>query len=260
MRSYMLDQKVYEKQVVLPRTRLMTVRGTIKKTMLLFALLGVSAFAGYFIFDQVVIPWMSGSPVGRIAQGVQAFALAIILGSLALIILGKFYPQHASIIGPLYAVLQSLLLTPIVYFFSFSPLGKRIFLQSMLLTVCVVCIMLALYAYRIIRVTRRLRSVVTIGMITLACTFCIDMIMRLVGYGGIQLLHTTATDLLAFGFSLLVIGFIAFSIMLQFDFIERQAKAGVPAYMEWYSAFGLLILILGLFMRILRLRMERAMR
>ncbi|HKK80960.1 MAG TPA: Bax inhibitor-1/YccA family protein, partial [Prolixibacteraceae bacterium] len=54
-------------------------------------------------------------------------------------------------------------------------------------------------------------------------------------------------------FSLIVTGISAFSLLLDFDFIERGAEAGAPKYMEWYGVFGLLISLVWLYVNILRL-------
>jgi uncharacterized YccA/Bax inhibitor family protein len=35
--------------------------------------------------------------------------------------------------------------------------------------------------------------------------------------------------------------------------IEEQSKIGAPKYMEWYSAFGLLVTLIWLYLEILRL-------
>ena len=58
---------------------------------------------------------------------------------------------------------------------------------------------------------------------------------------------------LGIGFSLLVVGIAAFNLVLDFDFIEQGVSMGVPKYMEWYGAFGLMVTLVWLYMEILRL-------
>jgi len=60
-------------------------------------------------------------------------------------------------------------------------------------------------------------------------------------------------SLLSIGVSLFVVGIAALNLVLDFDFIERGAKSNVPKYMEWYSAFGLLITLIWLYLEVLRL-------
>ena len=40
---------------------------------------------------------------------------------------------------------------------------------------------------------------------------------------------------------------------MDFDFIEEGAEKGAPKYMEWYSAFGLLVTLIWLYLELLRL-------
>ena len=43
------------------------------------------------------------------------------------------------------------------------------------------------------------------------------------------------------------------NLVLDFDLIESGVARGAPRYMEWYSAFGLLVTLVWLYMEILRL-------
>ena len=40
---------------------------------------------------------------------------------------------------------------------------------------------------------------------------------------------------------------------MDFDFIENGVENGAPAYMEWYSAFGLMVTLIWLYIEIMRL-------
>jgi uncharacterized YccA/Bax inhibitor family protein len=54
-------------------------------------------------------------------------------------------------------------------------------------------------------------------------------------------------------FSLVVVGIAALNLTLDFDIIEKGSKMGAPKYMEWYSAFGLMVTLVWLYIEILRL-------
>jgi len=58
---------------------------------------------------------------------------------------------------------------------------------------------------------------------------------------------------LAIGFSLVVIGVAAFSLLLDFDQADQAIRAGVPARYAWYIAFGLMTTLVWLYIEILRL-------
>jgi uncharacterized YccA/Bax inhibitor family protein len=60
-------------------------------------------------------------------------------------------------------------------------------------------------------------------------------------------------SLLGIGISLFVVVIAALSLLMDFDMIERGAQMGAPKYMEWYSAFALMVTIVWLYVEILKL-------
>ena len=54
-------------------------------------------------------------------------------------------------------------------------------------------------------------------------------------------------------FSLAVVVIAALNLILDFSFIEDGATRGAPKYMEWYSAFGLMVTLVWLYLEIIRL-------
>jgi len=61
------------------------------------------------------------------------------------------------------------------------------------------------------------------------------------------------SGLISIGLSLVVVGIAALNLVMDFDFIEQGAENGAPKYMEWYSAFGLMVTLIWLYIEILRL-------
>ena len=59
--------------------------------------------------------------------------------------------------------------------------------------------------------------------------------------------------MIGIGISLVIIGIASMNLLLDFDNFEKGEKFGAPAYMEWFSAMGLLITIVWLYVEILRL-------
>ncbi|MBS4063118.1 MAG: Bax inhibitor-1/YccA family protein [Chitinophagaceae bacterium] len=55
------------------------------------------------------------------------------------------------------------------------------------------------------------------------------------------------------GFSVVVVALAALNLLLDFDFIEKGSEAGLPKYMEWFAATGLLVTLVWLYLEILRL-------
>jgi uncharacterized YccA/Bax inhibitor family protein len=55
------------------------------------------------------------------------------------------------------------------------------------------------------------------------------------------------------GISVFVIVIAAMNLFLDFDQIEEGTKRRMPKYMEWYSAMGLIITLVWLYIEFLRL-------
>ena len=54
-------------------------------------------------------------------------------------------------------------------------------------------------------------------------------------------------------FSLFVVVIAALNLVLDFDFIEKGTEHGMPKFMEWYGAFGLIVTLVWLYIEFLRL-------
>ena len=50
-----------------------------------------------------------------------------------------------------------------------------------------------------------------------------------------------------------VAGVAALNLSLDFDFIERGTRSGLPKHMEWLAALGLVVTIVWLYLEMLRL-------
>ncbi len=43
------------------------------------------------------------------------------------------------------------------------------------------------------------------------------------------------------------------NLVMSYQFVEEGAKAGLPKYMEWYGAFGILVTLVWLYLEVLKL-------
>jgi uncharacterized YccA/Bax inhibitor family protein len=53
--------------------------------------------------------------------------------------------------------------------------------------------------------------------------------------------------------SVILIVIAAMTLATDFDFIERGAQAGLPKYMDWAAAYGLVVSIVWIYLEVLRL-------
>ena len=102
-----------------------------------------------------------------------------------------------------------------------------------------------------IKVTDKLKKGVMIATGAIMVVYLINFVMGFFG-SSISMIHSAGP--LGIGFSLVVVGIATFNLLLDFDFIEKVAATGsAPKYMEWYSAFALMITLVWLYLEILRL-------
>ena len=73
------------------------------------------------------------------------------------------------------------------------------------------------------------------------------------GFFGVHFATINGSGVIGIGFRVVVVIVAALNLVLDFDFIENGARSGAPKYMEWYSAFGLMVTLVWLYLEILRL-------
>jgi uncharacterized YccA/Bax inhibitor family protein len=226
------------------RSGVMTVKGSITATAVLFVLLLASATVGWISTKAATTDAVTGEM--QVTFPVLAM-IGVIVGFVAVIAL-YFKPHLAKYLGPVYAIAEGFFVGAISKVFETQWDG--IVVQAAGATIAVFAVMLTLYGTRIIKVTERMRRVVIFATLGVMALYLVSFVLNLFG-GGVSFI-SDATPL-GIGFSILVCGIAAFNLMLDFDFIERGAKAGLSKDYEWVAAVGLLVTIVWLYLEILRL-------
>ena len=70
---------------------------------------------------------------------------------------------------------------------------------------------------------------------------------------GASISFITGASTFSILFSVAIVALAAFNLLLDFDFIERGAIAGLPKQIEWFAAFGLMVTLVWLYLELLRL-------
>ena len=209
----------------------MTIRGTVDKTALALFLLVIS---GYYSFSQANSTlMMTGMGMG-----------------LVLLLTTIFKKSWSPYTVPLYSISQGFVVGGISYFYNSQYEG--IVLQAVLLTILVLFSMLFAYRSKIIKPTENFKLAVFSAIMAILLLYVIGFFMGLFGTG-LSILDPRNSSIASIGFSVFVVAIGAFSLVIDFDFIEEGAEKGAPKYMEWYGAFGLLVTLIWLYVEILRL-------
>jgi uncharacterized YccA/Bax inhibitor family protein len=212
----------------------MTINGTVGK--MAFLLLMVMAAAIY-----------SWGALGR-QQNLMPFLLVGGIGGFVLALIITFKQDWAPFLAPAYALAEGFFLGVISVLYNARFEG--IVFQAVSITFGVFLAMLILYRSRIIRVNDTFRSVMFTAVAGIGLFYLLVIVLRLFGMD-MPFLHDGS--ILSIVISLVIAGVAAFNLMLYFDMIESGAQYGAPKYMEWYSAFGLLVNLIWLYLEILRL-------
>ena len=177
-----------------------------------------------------------------------------VIGGLVVALIITFKKQWSPYLAPAFGLLQGLFVGAIsaMYDYAFKTSYPGIVMQAVGLTLIVAMVMFVLYQTRIIRVTDKFRSVITIATISIGVFYLIKWIASL-AFGTTIGAFTNASTPLGIGFSVVVVCLAALNLLLDFDMIEKGVEAKAPKYMEWYGAFGLLVTLVWLYLEILRL-------
>ncbi|MDR0559664.1 MAG: Bax inhibitor-1/YccA family protein [Prevotellaceae bacterium] len=223
----------------------MTVKGSVIKTFILLSLTVVSASYTWYLFSTGtnLSSWMYG---GIIA----GFILSLII---------SFSPRTAPYLSQLYAVAEGLALGALSVYFenAFAEIYPGIVSSAVALTLLTALIMLFCYQTRLIKVTNKLRSIITVAVISALAFYSIILILSLFK---VSTAFFHSSSLLSIGISLLLVVIASAMLLLNFDFIEKGSKSNVPKYMEWYGAFAVLATLIWLYIEILNLLSKIARR
>ena len=230
MSNPLLKDSVFQTPV--RNAEVMTVSGTINKSIILWVLLAAGAFYSW-THPSIIMP----------------LTLPILLGGFVLAIISSFKMNLSLFLSPIYAVCEGLVLGVISIYFEKSYPG--IVINAVLLTMCVLFCMLAAYKTGMLRATPRFKKVVILSTFAIALVYLIDLLMGAFGARGFNFLSDSSG--LGIIISLIIVAIASLNLIIDFDLIERGAQYRAPKYMEWYSSFALMVTLVWLYLEILRL-------
>ncbi|MFM7672809.1 MAG: Bax inhibitor-1/YccA family protein [Bacteroidota bacterium] len=232
-----LKEKTFERSITSEyQGDVMTLNGTLNKFGILMALMIASTL---FAWDQ----FQKGSDP-------TTFMWVGVFGGMAMALIMIFKMSWSPFLAPAYAVLEGLFLGSISAFFNEVYPGLPT--QAVLLTLLVAGVMFLVYRFRIIPVTQRFRQIIMVTTIALSLFYLVQWVSSYF-FGSPIAGATMDSSAIGIGFSVFVVVLASLNLLLNFDMIEKGAEMQAPKFMEWYSAFGLLVTLVWLYLEILRL-------
>jgi len=210
----------------------MTINGTVHKTILALLLVTLSA---YFTWNHAI------------ATGGMSYGMFGAIGGFGVAILTIFKPQWSHITTPIYAILEGLFLGGISAFI--NKMYPGIAFQAIVLTFGVAFAMLFAYRSGLIKATSKFKKGVVAATGGIAIFYLLNIVFGLFG-GGVSLANM---GIMGIGIQVFIVGIAALNLILDFDRIENLSAQGAPKIMEWYSAFGLTVTLVWLYLEILKL-------
>lgn len=215
----------------------MTVQGTVNKTGLLL------------LFVVVTAAWTWGLAHSETPDAAYPWILGGALGGLVVGLIAAFKREWAPVAAPVYALLEGLFLGGISALFEKSYPGIAV--QAVSLTFAVLFVLLLAYKFRIVQATRGFKLGIIAATGGIFLVYMANLVATLVFHSPFGILYSSSP--LGIGISLFITVIAALNLILDFDMIETGVRMGAPKYMEWYGAFGLMVTLVWLYLRMLRL-------
>lgn len=217
----------------------LTARGVANKTAFLLAISVISALAffGYCVSARISYGFINAMSLGSI---LLAFGLSVFIG---------FRPHMAKTLAIPFAILEGVVVGAISLFT--ARLDPSLPVTAMLSTFATGAVMLALYRARVIKVTQKFRSIMVSAILAVMVVYLLQIFLSVFFHNSIPGLFDGGA--LAIGFSLFVVVLASFSLLLDFDNIERAQAAGVDESYEWVLGVGVLSTLIWMYLEITRL-------
>ncbi|KAA9107740.1 Bax inhibitor-1/YccA family protein [Microbacterium rhizomatis] len=227
----------------------MTIEDTVWKTVGLFAILLVTAVAGWIwtmstvptTGQPTILPWIVG------ALGGFVLAMVVIFTSRKKVRPGLIFA---------YAAFEGLFVGGISAFFNMIYPG--IVIQATLATFAVVGVTLALFASGKVRASKKATKVFMIAMIGYLVFSLINVGLMIfnvpIAGGAFGLLSNKVFGIpLGLIIGVLVVIMAAYSLVLDFDNVQQGVRNGAPRQFAWLGAFGIMVTVVWLYVEILRI-------
>jgi uncharacterized YccA/Bax inhibitor family protein len=229
-------QEMYDQPSTLPDRDVMTVEDAIAKSAVSFGLLLVGAAIGWLTFASMPLLWAGAGLIGFV---------------LALVNIFKKEPSPALVLA--YAGVQGVFVGGISAWYEYQ-FGGGIVAQAVVATLVVVGVTLALFASGKIRASKRATKVFLVAMVGYLVFSLVSWALQIFG-----VINVREEPSPLFGIpwgvliGVLVVIMAAYSLVLDFDFIQQGVRNRAPRKYGWTGAFGIMVTVIWLYLEILRI-------
>ena len=230
--------------------RTMSLGGVASATLLMFAFVLLGGWYGWtLVSESPNLGALPGEPEVVASLDSPGILIGALIIGFGLAIVTAFMPKIARFTSIPYAIAEGVVLGAISHLYDAQFSG--IVLQAIIATFGVFLAMLVLYGLRILRATPKFVKGVVAATFGVVVLYLGSWIFSLISGNEVSFLHDATP--LGIGISVVIVIIAALNLILDFDFIEKGSQNQLPAYMDWYAAFGLVVTLVWLYLEMLRL-------
>lgn len=203
-----------------------------------------------FLFFITTLTFMTSFGFAYLTQNPFNYPLLIgfsILGFIIALII-SFVPKTAPFLSPVYAAVEGLFLG--LLSFIMNAYYPGIVFEATAITFGIFFAMLFMFRTGIIKVTQKFRAGVIAATLGVFIVYLLSFVLNMFGIN-VPFIHESG--IIGIGFSCVVLVIASLNLLLDFDMVEQCVNNGMPKYMEWYCAFGLLVTLIWIYIEALRL-------
>ena len=185
-------------------------------------------------------------------QHPELFAPHIIVLSFAGLGVGlliSYFPKQASLLGPVYAILEGFLIG--VYSMLLETRYPGIVMEAATCTFGIAFACAVLYGSGIVKVTDKFMKIVFTLTAGIAIIYLIDLVAWFVFDTNVPLLHENSKAGIIV--SIIIICIATMRLFADYEMVTRAVEMGVDVKYEPYYAFALTVTLIWLYLEILRL-------
>lgn len=211
------------------------------------ATLGIIVVVGFAVailpYALSIVAGPSGAQAGLVITG--AATLIGVIGGLVTAMINIFKKQPSPILVMAYAAFEGLFLGGLSG--SLEYVYPGIALQAVVGTLAVAGTVLVLFRMGILRTSPRLNKIFMVAMIAY-------LLFGLVNIGAMLLMGQNLRDgVLGLAIGGIAVVMASYSLVMDFEDVQRAADGGVPRKYAWRLAFGLAVTMVWLYVEILRI-------
>ncbi|HIR03029.1 MAG: Bax inhibitor-1/YccA family protein [Acutalibacteraceae bacterium] len=225
-----------------------------------FLLVTIGGIALYYLLQAF---YFSGLPQEQVISDDIAFSfsmveilfvLAALVFTIAIPILTMFVHKGIPFTGSLYSVSQGFLLGWVIE----KLLGgyEWIAWAALGITILLVAIMAVLYTARIIKVTKKFRTILTVLFVTMIFSSLACVVFYFIPATSSIVAAMLNNPVLSIIVAVIGIIIATLFLLVDFDTIEKTVTNCLPQKYEWVAAFGLAFTVIWIYLKVLDLLMS----